>query len=654
MHLNLGVDYYPEQWGLSHLDDDLDGIAALGANIVRIGEFAWDRMEPADGAYAFSFFDEVIRRVKERGLSVMMGVPTATPPPWLYRDSPSIASVGADGRARGFGGRRGCCLNSDVYLDKAAALARALARHYRKENAIVSWQLDNELGHEGSDLCYCGDCRAAFLAFLREEYASIDALNAAWGTSFWSQTYRAFDEIPLPIPNTLTAHNPSLRFFYERFLSQTAARFIALLASEIRREIPNATILHDFSGGCLQKRMDCAAVSRALDRVACNNYPVWGGQREPLEPARIAFNLAFMRGLKDKPYIVTEQIMGAQGHDVIGYLPRPNQAKLWAMQALAHGGDGLLFFRYRGFTKGAEQLCFGILDPDNEKRRRYEEARAFFLDARRYEALLSSPVESDVCLLTDYDSLSSLRIQRHSEALDYENELYRLYKPLHRRGLNVDVLPSERDFSRYRLVVAPCMIVMRDALRTRLIDYVQGGGTLVLTFRTAWKDEENNLVFGERLPVGLTTLIGAKVEEHESLYTGQTPEVVYPDGSPAGTCAVLREYLLTTQAETLLRCDDPFFGRYAVATRNARHGGAAYYLGAAFDENLTDELMRMALCDAGFAETERHDARLEIVSRTHAGKRYSIALNHAPDPVPYAGERIEPFGYRIAEDARVK
>ena len=248
----------------------------------------------------------------------------------------------------------------------------------------MAWQIDNEFGHEGSDLCYCDNCKNEFRNYLKNTYSNdINKLNDIWGTVFWSQTYNDFDEIPLPT-KTITTHNPSLRMEWERFRSISVEKY-AKMQVDLLKEIlgKDTVVIHDFSGGYFDKSYDFSKVAKHIDIVAYNNYPVWGGQIEPIPPYEIACGLDFMRGAKKNNFWITEAIMGAQGHDVIGYLPRPKQAKMWSYQAMAHGCNSLMYFRYRGATKGAEQFCYGIIDNDNKKRRKFYEVQSFFSEMKQ-------------------------------------------------------------------------------------------------------------------------------------------------------------------------------------------------------------------------------------------------------------------------------
>ena len=588
----LGVDYYPEQWGMELVDEDLGNIVELGANLIRIGDFAWDRFEPEDGTYDFSFFDEVIEKAKKHDLHILMCVPGATIPSWLYHRHPEIMNEDERGYRQPFGARRGHCFNNDIYKHKVTELAKAMAEHYKDEEAIVAWQVENEIGHEGSDMCYCDVCQRKFRAYLKEKYKDIKELNERWGTSFWNQTYYDFDDIPLPRPS-FVAQNPSLRLEWERFRSLSAANIIKEMAEAVRSIDHNHPITHDFEGGTISKHFSPFEVAKCLDFVSYNNYPVWGGQPAPMSESDLAFTVDFARGFKRDKIWVTEAIMGQQGHNDIGYAPKPGEAKGWALSSLDHGVETVIFFRYRGFTKGAEQFCFGILDADNVKRRKYYETQSFFREAKTRD--IDYP-ESDVCLIYDYDSKSSMSIQRQSDVFDYEKECQKLYRQLYIRDLSCDIISSDQDFSKYKLVILPYVIIMRDEFKVRLKDYVRNGGKVLFTARTAWKDIDNNLVFNKRLPVDLDDLTGCVVEEHESLLSGQSSKLSF--GEEKGEGYIFEELLKTTTGKELIRWQENPFGEFAAVVENDYGSGKSYYMGTSLDEKslsrLFDEILKSA------------------------------------------------------------
>ena len=277
--------------------------------------------------------------------------------------------------------------------------------------------------------------------------------------------------------------------------------------------------------------------------------------------------------------------MGQQGHNDIGYAPKPDEAKKWALDSLDHGVETVIFFRYRGFNKGAEQFCFGIVDTDNIKRRKYYETQSFMHEVKDRE--VEYP-EADSCIVYDYDSKSSMAIQRQSDVFSYQGECEKFYRQLHKRHLNCDIIDSSVSFDKYKTVILPYMIVMDDAFRNRLKEYVRKGGMVVMSARTSWKDKDNNLIFGERLPAGLTDLTGSMIEEHETLLSGQSSPCVY--GDKEGRGYVFEELLTLNGAKELISWKDNPYGRYSAATVNRYGKGKCYYLGSSFDEDILTKL----------------------------------------------------------------
>ncbi len=645
----LGVDYYPEHWDENMIDTDLDNILELGSNVIRIGEFAWHLMESTEGNFDFSYFDRVIKKAKEKGLKVIFGTPTATMPAWLSVKYPEVLSEDEFNNKRVFGGRRQYCFNSDVYYRYSEKIITKLVNHYKNEEAIVAWQIDNEFGHEGSDMCYCDLCEEKFREYLRKEYDNdIDKLNKTWGTIFWSQTYNSFDEIPLPRP-TVTTHNPSLRMEHERFRSKSIEKY-AKFQVDLLKEIlgDDKTIIHDFSGGYFDKSFDFSKVGRHMDIVAYNNYPVWGGQKEPIPAWEIACGLDFMRGIKNKNFWITEAIMGAQGHDVIGYLPRPKQAKMWSYQAVAHGCSSLMYFRYRGATKGAEQYCYGIIDQDNQKRRKFYEVQSFFSEMKENKELTQTEIKSDVAVVYDFESMASFRIQRQSFLFDYKQEVYRLYRPFYENNINMDVIPSYADFNDYKVLLIPVMIVHKKEVSDRIRDFVKNGGTLVLTYRSFVKDYYNNLTLGEFNPTNFTDLVGGYVYEVESFQDEQFVNLVGVDEfkDVKGIATVFRDMLKTTTAKTLFTYEDEFFNDLSAITLNNYENGKVYYIGSGVDNTIMDALCEKIINDSNIEKIESEEG-LEIVTRYLNNEKYYFVMNHTPIKKNFNNEEFGAYEAKI-------
>ncbi|MBM7703080.1 beta-galactosidase [Metabacillus iocasae] len=637
----VGVDYYPEHWDLSLMEDDLTRMKEMGVNIVRIGEFAWHLMEKEEGQFDFSFFDAAIEKIKQYDFKIMFGTPTATFPAWLAKKHPSIFIEDENGQKMAFGGRRQYCYNSRVYQEYSLRIAEKVVKHYKGEEAIIAWQIDNEFGHEGSDMCYCGQCHADFQTFLEKKYNTIDELNEKWGTIFWGQTYNDFSEIPVP-KKTITVHNPSLLSDWARFRSYSLSQF-ALKHINLVKEIKgdHQTVTTNLPGGFFDKWFDHNEFTRDLDYVSYDNYPVWGGLKEPVTPAELSASLDFVRGLKKENFWIVEQLMGAQGHDVIGYLPRPNQAKAWSYHAFAHGCTNMLYFRWRGMNRGAEQYCLGIVDANNKKTRKYNEVQEFFHHIRNYEHVFDAPIQAEVAVLYDFDNVWSWRAQRQSSMFNFTKELVRLYEPFHRQNASIDVIRYDHDFSQYKVVVVPVMKMVKPELAARLEAFTKNGGTVIVSYRAGVKDEYNNIPFGVMSPGKLADLLGIEIEEAESLHEGQSAPIISPSGDES-SCTVWRDIVQPTTAKTLYQYNDYFYSDYACITVNEFGAGKAYYVGGGVEVDTLCNIAEEIAKDVQL-QTMETSAGVEAVQRVVGDETYVVVINHNGYEESFSGRTLQPY-----------
>lgn len=641
----LGVDYYPEHWPLEMMDDDIRRMKEMGVDTVRIGEFAWHMMESENGKFDFAFFESVIKKLKENGIKVMFGTPTATFPAWLSTLHPDILSRDEAGITKVFGGRRQYCFNSKEYLRYSLRIVEQLVSCFAEEDAIFSWQMDNELGHEGSDRCFCDQCKSGFQEFLKKKYQNIEHLNKAWGTIFWGQTYNCFEEIPLPV-KTVTSHNPAMRLDHARFRSFSVNEFTRKHVDVIRKCKGECQLVTtNVSGGFFEKWFDHEENLSYMDIVSFDNYPVWGGLKEPMEPAKIAMTLDFARGLQQKNFWIVEELIGAQGHEIVGYRPRPGHAKLWSFQAFAHGCSSLLYFRWRAMNKGAEQFCYGVLDHDNRAGRKYEEAKEVFNAVKPFEKVIESAITATAAVLYDYDNIWAWRFQPQSLDFNYDNEIMRVYRPLHGLNVPIDVIPSSRDLSAYKLVILPVQQIMNEELASRLKNFVKNGGTLLFTFRTGIKDRNNNLWFNEKMPGAISDLIGAELREIESLQPDQECALVGRgqfEGAH-GKGKVWRDFMEVTTAEVIIEYEDPFAMGYVCGTRNQFGKGSVYYLGSGVDEGFLALIIK-DICKEIEIEMIQSPMGLEVVDRQDEdGKDYRFIMNHNSRMVEFEGKEYPPY-----------
>ncbi|MDP3177174.1 MAG: beta-galactosidase, partial [Spirochaetaceae bacterium] len=345
--LTFGVDYYPEQWDESSWERDADRMRELGFTSARLMEFAWSIVEPEKGKFDFALFDKAIGILAKRGIKTILGTPTAAIPAWLA-DGGAVLRESPDGKACEFGTRRNACFNSPAYREAARRVVTACADRYGRDERVMGWQVDNEIGHEGSDLCACPRFREAWHRCLERRYGLVDALNKEWGTVFWSSTLSRFDQAPLPRAPAATKLSPGLLLDYYRFSSDSAVAFAEEQVAIIReRTRPECFVTTNLFSPPFSNAVDMARLAKSMDFASWDNYPVWGTDQEPLPYVATAMALSFARGLSREPFTVMEQFSGIQGHGALGYLPPERQAALWTNQAIARGANRIVYFSWR-------------------------------------------------------------------------------------------------------------------------------------------------------------------------------------------------------------------------------------------------------------------------------------------------------------------
>jgi beta-galactosidase len=503
------------------------------------------------------------------------------------------------------------------------------------------------------------ECHAAFQRFLHAKYGDIGVLNEAYGTIFWGQTYNDFTEIPIPA-KTITTHNPSLQLDWARFRSESVNSYSREMTEIVKsHKGDHQFVTTNVSGGFFDKWFDHEENVRPMDVVSYDNYPVWGGLPEPVAPAATAMAHDFNRCLKDQNFWIVEELMGAQGHNVIGYLPRPDQAAMWSYQAFAHGCSDMLYFCWRGMTRGAEQFCYGVVDQDNKRGRKYEEVQRVFGGIKSYGQVLQSEIQADIAVLYDYDNIWSWRFQQQSETFDFTAELLRLYAPFYRLNAHIDVIPASRDFAKYKVLLVPALQIIDKELAERLEAFAAGGGTVLFSFRAGLKDKNNNIHFGIELPGLVKDMTGVVILGTEAIPAGRSVAIVREEESEAADavvragarnrsrCTVWRDLLTPVTAEALYRFDDPFFPEAAV-TRNTFGKGTVYYAGGGIAEDVLEALAEVIVKKREIWHIESEPG-VEAYARTSGQARYLFVMNHTAETKSFRGEPLQPYESKIIE-----
>jgi beta-galactosidase len=616
--LQLGVCYYPEHWPEDCWAEDARRMREMGLTHVRIGEFAWSRIEPDPGRFDWDWYDRAVTVLADAGLKLIVGTPTATPPKWLIDAHPDILACDAEGRPRRFGSRRHYCFSSPTYARESERITRAVVARYGAHPAIVAWQTDNEYGCHDTVESFSPAAAAAFRTWLERRYDAIGALNTAWGNVFWSQEYRGFAEVDPP-NLTVTEANPAHRLDWQRFSSDQVAAFNRAQADIIRAGSPGRAVMHNYMG--FYTGFDHHAVGRDLDVAGWDSYPLGfldGGWDEPATKRRFlrqghpdfaGFHHDLYRGCTRAGRMwVIEQQPGPVNWAEHNPAPLPGMVRLWTWEAWAHGAELVSYFRWRQAPFGQEQMHAGLLRPDHAEAPAAEEVRQV---AAEMGALPTSPTaRAPVALLFSYDGQWLLDIQRQGRGYRPLELAFRWYSALRALGLDVDIVSPQADLSSYRLIVAPALPVVDAELAAKL---AEGNAVVVLGPRTASKTAEYRIpdglplsAFGDALPI--------RVARVESLPAGTIEPV-------AGGGAVERWL-------------EEIEGNLTPAYRLERGPGLVYahgqlrYVAGWPDPDLLTRILTEAASDAGLPVTPLPDGL-----RVRRRGDLCFAFNYAPEPV---------------------
>lgn len=631
----FGVDYYPEHWPEQRWPLDAQWMREAGFNTVRLAEFAWSKLEPQPGQFDFQWLDRAIEILEEQDIQVVLGTPTASPPPWVMSLYPDAFLVMADGRRMTYGNRREYCPSHPGYRERSRLIIEAMARHYADHPAVIGWQIDNEFG----DRCHCDLCRRHFQIWLQQKYGALEALNRAWGTIFWSHVYTEWSQIPAPLdtaaPRDHGSHNPGLALDYFRFLSDVYVDFQREQVQILRQHCPKHFVTHNLMGFRYDK-LNYFDLSIDLDFVTWDNYRrMQWTLGQPVIPSTAALAHATMRGLKGKNFWVMEQQAGPGGWQIVSESPRPGELRLWAYQSIAHGADGIIFFRWRTARFGTEEYWHGLLDHHGEPGRRYAEIKAMGAEVAAVgETIDGSEVRADVAMILSYDSRFAFQIQANNPGFHYATHFHDIYQTFHRRQVPVDIVSPDADLSGYRLVVAPALHVLPESVADNLKRYVAMGGLLVVTARSGVKDKHNAVV-DQKLPGLLAEVCGVAVEEYISLAPGEENGIAFADpgiDTPQRVPASIWCDLLEPQGAEVVACytADFFAGRAAV-TRNHFGRGQAVYVGT-LSAPIYEALCPLLLEWAGVEPLLAAPPGVEVTARWRNDQRLLFILNHTSQP----------------------
>lgn len=608
----LGVCYYPEHWPQSRWSEDAAIMKEMGLSFVRIGEFAWSRLEPNEGAYRFEWLSRAMDTLHRAGLEVVIGTPTATPPKWLFDKMPEMAALDADGRPRKFGSRRHYCFSHEGYAQECERIIEHLARAFGGHPAVAAWQTDNEYGCHDTVLSYSPAALRAFRRWCEAKYRSIETLNTAWGNVFWSMEYRSFDEIELP-NLTVTEANPSLLLDFQRFSSDQVVAFNRRQAQIIRRHAPGATILHNFMGAFVD--FDHYALSDDLDIAAWDSYPLGFLERSSHDddfklrymrvgdPDFQAFHHDLYRECGRRGWQVMEQQPGAVNWAPWNPAPAKGAVRLWTFEAFAAGAEAVSYFRWRQAPFAQEQMHEGLLLPNAAPNDAYHEVARISKEFSLLDARVET-TRAPVALIFDYESAWAWRIEPQGQDFSYFDLVMRFYRALRRAGLSVDVVPpTAAAIADRTLIIVPALFAPSHDFAEAL---AKSGGTILLGPRAGSKTADFQIPAD--LPPGvLRRIIDIRIRRVESLRPGARITL-----AGQGAFVRWREFLALGESVA------PEFTSEDGETALARSGNV-FYLAGWPDEELLRSVLRRVFVVAGISTLDLPE---DIRVRDNGAMRY--------------------------------
>ncbi len=508
-HFLYGAAYYPEHWDAETRRDDAERMQAARFNVVRMAEFAWDLMEPKEGVFDFSVFEESIHHLGAHGIQTILCTPTATPPRWLTHRFPDILRVDADGRRLHHGSRQHACHSSKRFRDYSKTITEAMAEHFADNPHVIGWQTDNEF-HCGFSECHCDNCQQAFRSYLKEVYTTIEAVNNAWGTRFWALTYSSFDEIETPKQNRPSAQNPAMRLDYLNFLSWAVTHFQHDQVRLLRQANASWLIMHNGVFSNIDYR---GPFTQDLDLLGYDLYPGFCFNSQERRYWQ-AYSLDRVRSMSGN-FIIPEHQSGPGGQT--GYLhdnPGPGEIRRMTYTSISRGADSILYFRWRTCRFGAEEYWCGILDHDNIPRRRYDEIAQIGQEIERIgPELMNTSVRVDVAV-SAFDFKNDASADHLSFGLTSPKLIAEgMHRWFYSRGYLTGCVHPSDDLSRLRLYIIPHYTIIEEAWVDNLTAFVESGGTLVIGARSGTKSVQDN-VLADTPPGPLAALTGVQVGEY--------------------------------------------------------------------------------------------------------------------------------------------
>lgn len=591
-HFYHGGDYNPDQW-LKHpeiIDEDIRLMKLSNCNVMSIGIFSWTALEPEEGKFNFQWLDEIIEKLYSNGIYVVLATPSGARPAWLSAKYPEVLRVNFNRVKNLHGERHNHCYTSPAYREKVSIINGKLAERYAKHPAVLLWHISNELGGD----CHCELCQEAFRNWLKEKYKTLDKLNEVWWTGFWSHTYTDWSQIQSPAPHgDTTLHG--LNLDWKRFVTYQTTDFVKAEIKPLRAANPKVPITTNLMES--YEGLDYWKLVKEIDVVSWDNYPMWHCETDYIDLAsQISMQHDIFRSLKGgKPFMLMESTPSLTNWQPISKLKKPGMHLLSSLQAVAHGSDTVQYFQWRKSRGASEKFHGAVVDHvGHENTRVFRDVTEVGKVLSKLDEVVGTTVPAETAIIFDWENRWAVKDARgpRNIGIKYEEAVKSQYKALWKKGVPVDIIDMDCDFSKYKLLIAPMLYMIKPGVSARIEEFVNNGGTFVATYWSGIVDE-NDLCFQGGFPGPLRKVLGIWSEEMDSLYDGETNGIVIDRDNLLnfkGTfeSVELCELIHAETAEVLGSYEKDFYSGTPALTVNSFGAGKAYYIATRVKDDFND------------------------------------------------------------------
>ncbi|MBE6876518.1 MAG: beta-galactosidase [Ruminococcus sp.] len=587
-HMLHGGDYNPEQWKAypEILKQDIVLMKKANINCVSLGIFSWAQIEPEENQFDFEFLDKIINTLYENQIYTILATPSGARPHWLAEKYPEVLRTDDTGRKALFGQRENHCYTSPAYRERVRIIDTKLAGRYANHPAVILWHISNEFCGE----CHCKLCQEAFRNWLKEKYHTLDNLNHAWWSHFWSHTYTDWKQIHSPSPIGETAVH-GLNLDWKRFVTYQSTDFMNAEIDAVKAVNPEIPVTTNMMG-MYAYGLDYTAMSRKLDVISWDCYPEWHALWGNANVSIIeSLSHDMMRALKQRSFLLMECTPGTTNWRTVSKLKKPGMHELSIVNAVAHGADSGLYFQIRQSRGSCEKFHSAVIShTGTENTRTFREVSETGALLQKIEsAVYGTSTPAKTAIIFDAETKWALDVINgpRNAGLNYFGEIQKCYRYFWKNGINTDIVDQTADFSGYELVIAPMLYLFRDGIQDKLRKFVENGGTLVTTAFTGIVNETDLCFLGEATPEKLSDVMGFWIEETDALYDGEHNALSYHDMSYE--LSDICEILHPTTCKTLGTYQKDYYQNQPALTLNAFGRGLAYHIASCAEEKFLDD-----------------------------------------------------------------